>query len=152
MLISDSDIVFPRPPDVCLVFLKTWATEGYDRDTLLVDWNGTAVVETVASSCPNTVVISNSGGINILPFAGTYVIWTPISQAKFERKGDHFCSITIIFKIVVRFRLFPILRRISTMLSFIQRPASQLPMPQSQVRNAILQLTFTQIIRMSLLF
>lgn len=63
------NIVFPRPPDVCLVFLKTWATEGYDRPSLLVDWNGTAVVNTIASSCPNTVVITNSGGLNILPFA-----------------------------------------------------------------------------------
>ena len=54
---------------MCLVFLKTWATEGYDRPSLLVDWNGTAVVETVAASCPNTVVITDSGGLNILPFA-----------------------------------------------------------------------------------
>lgn len=61
--------VYPTPPDVCLVFLKTWATEGYDRPSLLVDWNGTAVVETVAASCPNTVVITNSGGLNVLPFA-----------------------------------------------------------------------------------
>ncbi|KAK5114391.1 hypothetical protein LTR85_010213 [Meristemomyces frigidus] len=71
-LIVDADgfaIVQPSPPDVCLVFLKTWATEGYDRPSLLVDWNGTAVVETVAASCPNTIVITNSGGLNILPFA-----------------------------------------------------------------------------------
>ncbi|KAK6396355.1 hypothetical protein LTR65_009439 [Meristemomyces frigidus] len=71
-LITDTSgfsIVQPSPPDVCLVFLKTWATEGYDRPSLLVDWNGTAVVETVAASCPNTIVITNSGGLNILPFA-----------------------------------------------------------------------------------
>jgi beta-glucosidase len=37
----NSDILFPTPPEVCLVFLKTWATEGYDRPSLLVDWNGT---------------------------------------------------------------------------------------------------------------
>ncbi|KAI7161082.1 putative beta-glucosidase [Hortaea werneckii] len=61
--------IFPAPPDVCLVFLKTWAAEGADRESLLVDWNGTAVVETIAASCPNTVVVTNSGGINILPFA-----------------------------------------------------------------------------------
>lgn len=29
-------LVYPTPPDVCLVFLKTWATEGYDRPSLLV--------------------------------------------------------------------------------------------------------------------
>lgn len=62
-------ILFPRPPDVCLVFLKTWATEGYDRPSLLVDWNGTALVETVAAQCPNTIVVTNSGGINALPFS-----------------------------------------------------------------------------------
>jgi beta-glucosidase len=28
--------VYPKPPDVCLVFLKTWATEGADRTSLLV--------------------------------------------------------------------------------------------------------------------
>lgn len=49
--------------------MKSWATEGYDRTTLLTDWNGTAVAETVAASCPNTIVITNSGGLNVLPFA-----------------------------------------------------------------------------------
>ncbi|KAK0310358.1 hypothetical protein LTR82_014744 [Friedmanniomyces endolithicus] len=62
-------MINPTPPEVCLVFLKTWATEGYDRPSLQVDWNGSAVVETVAASCPNTVVITNSGGLNVLPFA-----------------------------------------------------------------------------------
>lgn len=66
---SQSDIVFPTPPEVCLVFLKTWATEGSDRPSLLVDWNGTAVVETVAASCANTIVVTHSGGLNVLPFA-----------------------------------------------------------------------------------
>ncbi|KAH9840409.1 glycoside hydrolase family 3 protein [Teratosphaeria destructans] len=59
----------PSPPDVCLVFVKTWATEDFDRTGLLLDWNGTGVVETVAASCPNTIVVTNSGGLNILPFA-----------------------------------------------------------------------------------
>lgn len=66
---ESSSIIYPTPPDVCLVFLKTWATEGLDRESLLVDWNGTAVVEAVAAGCPNTVVITDSSGINILPFA-----------------------------------------------------------------------------------
>jgi beta-glucosidase len=56
-------------PDVCLIFLKTWAAEGVDRTTLLPDWNGTAVVESVASKCNNTVVITHSGGLNLLEFA-----------------------------------------------------------------------------------
>ena len=66
-LINSQDSLFPTyptPPDVCLVFLKTWAAEGVDRTSLLVDWNGTALVETVAASCPNTVVITHSAGLN----------------------------------------------------------------------------------------
>ncbi|KAI5204983.1 hypothetical protein E4T42_02997 [Aureobasidium subglaciale] len=59
----------PTPPDVCLVFLKTWAEEGDDRASLLADWNSTAVVESVASVCNNTVVVTHSGGLNILPWA-----------------------------------------------------------------------------------
>lgn len=56
-------------PDVCLVFLKTYAAEGFDRVSLDVDWNGTAVVNTVAKRCPNTVVITHSAGINLMPWA-----------------------------------------------------------------------------------
>lgn len=59
----------PSPPDVCLVFLKTWAQEGLDRSTLLADWNSTAVVESVASVCNNTIVVTHSGGLNVLPWA-----------------------------------------------------------------------------------
>ncbi|KAF2163305.1 glycoside hydrolase family 3 protein [Zasmidium cellare ATCC 36951] len=62
-------IIYPTPPDVCIVFLNTWASEAYDRTTLLVDWNGTAVVEKVAANCPNTVVVTHSSGLNVLPFA-----------------------------------------------------------------------------------
>ena len=29
-------LIAPSPPEVCLVFLKTWATEQYDRNSLLV--------------------------------------------------------------------------------------------------------------------
>ncbi|KAI4716172.1 hypothetical protein E4T48_07615 [Aureobasidium sp. EXF-10727] len=59
----------PSPPDVCLVFLKTWAQEGIDRSTLLADWNSTAVVNSVASVCNNTIVITHSGGLNVMPWA-----------------------------------------------------------------------------------
>ncbi|EME45927.1 hypothetical protein DOTSEDRAFT_51541 [Dothistroma septosporum NZE10] len=68
LLLYDNNF-YPRPPEVCLVSLKTWATEGADRTSLPVDWNGTAVVETVAAQCANTVVTTNSGGLNVLPFA-----------------------------------------------------------------------------------
>jgi len=70
-LIATSDIstlVNPTPPDVCLVFLKTWAEEGEDRLSLDTDWNGNGVVESVASYCNNTVVITHSSGINNLPW------------------------------------------------------------------------------------
>jgi beta-glucosidase len=35
----------------------------------MVDWNGNDVVSAVAAECPNTIVITNSGGVNVLPFA-----------------------------------------------------------------------------------
>jgi beta-glucosidase len=59
----------PTPPDVCLVFLKTWAEEAKDRLHLSVDWDGDSVVESVASHCNNTVVVTHSSGINTLPWA-----------------------------------------------------------------------------------
>lgn len=59
----------PDTPDACLVFLKTWAEEGADRETLSVDYSGNDVVESVAKSCNNTIVITHSSGINVLPFA-----------------------------------------------------------------------------------
>lgn len=72
-LASDPNLAFstfaPSPPDVCLVFLKTWASEGSDRTTLEADWNSAAVVKNVADRCPNTVVITHSGGPNTMPWA-----------------------------------------------------------------------------------
>lgn len=57
-------------PDVCLLFLKTWETEGADREGLEADRNSTAVVENVTSFCPGrTVVITHSGGANTMPWA-----------------------------------------------------------------------------------
>lgn len=64
-----STLVIPATPDVCLVFLKTWAEEAADRLSLKTDWMGNEVVESVAAYCPNTVVITHSSGINNLPFA-----------------------------------------------------------------------------------
>jgi beta-glucosidase len=60
---------WPSTPDVCLVFLKTWAEEGADREHLSIDYEGNDVVESVAKSCNNTVVVTHSSGINVLPFA-----------------------------------------------------------------------------------
>lgn len=71
-LVAGSDSfagIAPAPPDVCLVFLKTWASEGADRLSLLGDWDSTAVVESVAASCNNTVVVTHNSGIQVMPWA-----------------------------------------------------------------------------------
>lgn len=61
--------IAPLPPDVCFVFLNTWATEGEDRTSLDVDYDGNGVVNTIASQCSNTVVITHSGGLNVIPWS-----------------------------------------------------------------------------------
>ncbi|TQN65572.1 putative beta-glucosidase G, partial [Colletotrichum shisoi] len=55
-----TDLWVPDVPDVCLVFLKTWAEEAADRQHLDTDWRGNAVVDNVARSCNNTVVVTHS--------------------------------------------------------------------------------------------
>ncbi|KAK5787721.1 hypothetical protein VI817_010218 [Penicillium citrinum] len=64
-----SPLWIPQQPDVCLVFLKSFSSEGEDRTSLDLDWNGNAVAEAVANNCNNTIVITNSGGVNVMPFA-----------------------------------------------------------------------------------
>ena len=44
----------------CLVFISAFSSEGYDRLDLLPSNNGDLLVKTVASHCPNTIVIVNS--------------------------------------------------------------------------------------------
>lgn len=57
-------------PDVCIVFLKTWAAEEYDRVSFELDWNSTLVVTNTAAFCGNrTVVVTNSAGVNTMPWA-----------------------------------------------------------------------------------
>ncbi|KAH6672090.1 glycoside hydrolase family 3 protein [Halenospora varia] len=65
---GDLSSIYPTP-DVCLVFLKTWASEGYDRTSFENNWDSTAVVNNVAAKCPKTVVITHSGGVNTMPWA-----------------------------------------------------------------------------------
>jgi len=60
--------IYPTP-SVCLVFLKTFVTEGYDRTSYLADWDSTLLVTSVAGICNNTVVITHSGGPNVMPWA-----------------------------------------------------------------------------------
>ncbi|KAK6607853.1 beta-glucosidase G 1 [Botrytis cinerea] len=62
------DTIYPIP-DVCLVFIKTYASEGEDRTSLSFDWDGDAVVEQVAANCSNTVVVSQATGLNLMPWA-----------------------------------------------------------------------------------
>ncbi|TID07400.1 putative beta-glucosidase G [Colletotrichum higginsianum] len=47
----------------------TWSREGTDRLSFENDWDSTAVVNNVARKCPNTVVVTHSGGINTMPWA-----------------------------------------------------------------------------------
>ncbi|KAJ4418489.1 hypothetical protein N0V82_005569 [Gnomoniopsis sp. IMI 355080] len=65
---SDFASIYPLP-DVCLVFLKTFSQEGVDRLTFEADWNSTLVVNNVAEYCENTIVITQSAGINTMPWA-----------------------------------------------------------------------------------
>lgn len=65
---NDFTGIYPNP-DVCLVFLKTWAREGVDRLAFEADHNSTQVVNNVAERCNQTIVITHSGGINTMPWA-----------------------------------------------------------------------------------
>jgi len=56
-------------PEVCLVLLKAFGAEGSDRTTMELDYNGTAVVESVAAFCNNTIVVTHAMGPTILSFA-----------------------------------------------------------------------------------
>ncbi|KAL2076055.1 hypothetical protein VTL71DRAFT_998 [Oculimacula yallundae] len=65
---NDLHSIYPTP-DVCIVFLKTYASEGFDRNTLEADWNSTLVVNNIAARCPSTVVVTHSAGVNTMPWA-----------------------------------------------------------------------------------
>ncbi|KAI1839476.1 hypothetical protein JX266_014313 [Neoarthrinium moseri] len=69
-IISENNFraIYPRP-DVCLVFLKTYAAESYDRNSFEADWNSTQVVTNVANFCKNTIIVAHSAGINIMPWS-----------------------------------------------------------------------------------
>jgi beta-glucosidase len=96
-LIADSDITdlwIPARPEVCLVFLKSWAYEGSDREHLSVNWDGNDVVSQVAQECNNTVVVTHSSGINDLPFASHPNV-TAILAAHYpgEASGDSIADV-----------------------------------------------------------
>ncbi|GJD04161.1 beta1,2-D-glucosidase [Colletotrichum higginsianum] len=56
-------------PQVCLLFLKSFATEGKDRDSAELQWNATKAVENTAAVCPNTVVVVHGPGVVLMPWA-----------------------------------------------------------------------------------
>ena len=56
-------------PDVCLLFLKSFATEGQDRPHIDLEWNATRAVENTAAVCPNTVVVIHGPGVVLMPWA-----------------------------------------------------------------------------------
>ncbi|KAL8287847.1 avenacinase [Gaeumannomyces tritici] len=60
-------MIFPVP-EVCLVFLKSWATEGNDRINLEAQWNATVVVEKTAALCNNTIVVIHGGAPVVMPW------------------------------------------------------------------------------------
>ncbi|OGM48425.1 hypothetical protein ABOM_003397 [Aspergillus bombycis] len=71
-MIKDADVETlwgASAPEACLVFLKTRATERMDRGHLSVDQHGDVVVQSVADKCSNTIVVTHSGGMNIMPWA-----------------------------------------------------------------------------------
>ncbi|KAK1726389.1 hypothetical protein CaCOL14_004866 [Colletotrichum acutatum] len=56
-------------PDVCLLFLKSYATEGQDRQSAELQWSATKAVENIAAVCPNTVVVIHGPGVVVIPWA-----------------------------------------------------------------------------------
>ncbi|KAH7248226.1 glycosyl hydrolase family 3 N terminal domain-containing protein [Fusarium solani] len=68
-LAADDFIGMYPVPDVCLVFIGTFASESWDRTDYEADWNSTLVVQNVAKRCPNTIVITHSAGANTMPWA-----------------------------------------------------------------------------------
>ena len=59
----------PYTPDVCLVFIKEYHEGLVERPSLTFDWEGDKVVQNVADRCNNIVVVTHSGGVNLLPWA-----------------------------------------------------------------------------------
>lgn len=65
---GDFNSIYPLP-EVCLVFVKTYASEGSDRSSFALDWDTDLVINNVATYCHSTIVITHSGGVNTMPWA-----------------------------------------------------------------------------------
>lgn len=56
-------------PQVCLLFLKAYASEGADRPDLNLQWDATMAVESTSALCPNTIVVMHGPGVVLMPWA-----------------------------------------------------------------------------------
>jgi beta-glucosidase len=64
---GDFKTIYPTP-EVCLLFLKAYASEGEDRPSAELSWNATRAVESTAAMCP-TIVITHAPGVVDMPWA-----------------------------------------------------------------------------------
>ena len=60
--------ILPRP-EVCLVFVKLYNAEGADLTSLEADHSADKIVEEVSSYCNRTVVVTNTAGLIVMPWA-----------------------------------------------------------------------------------
>jgi beta-glucosidase len=65
---NDFRRIYPTP-EICIVLLKTFTSEGFGRTSFENDWNSTLVVNNVAKKCPKTIVVTDSWGVNTMPWA-----------------------------------------------------------------------------------
>jgi beta-glucosidase len=63
---SNIGSIYPTP-EACLVFVKSHIGEVTDRETLGLDWDGNAIIDTVSQKCNNTIVVTYTGGPNNMP-------------------------------------------------------------------------------------
>ena len=64
---NDFRSVYPTP-EVCIVFIKSYASEGFDRESFIEDWDSTVVVDNVTARCANTIIVTHSSGITGMPW------------------------------------------------------------------------------------
>ncbi|RDK45205.1 beta-glucosidase G [Aspergillus phoenicis ATCC 13157] len=62
------DSIYPIP-EVCFVFLRYYVSEGPDHSDFDLNNNGSSVVNSVASICNNTIVVTHSGNVNLMDWA-----------------------------------------------------------------------------------
>ncbi|PWY68396.1 putative beta-glucosidase M [Aspergillus heteromorphus CBS 117.55] len=63
--VSSQDPDVDPTSEACLVFINSYATEGFDRPGLVDDWSDTLVTN-VAGKCNNTIVVIHNAGIRLV--------------------------------------------------------------------------------------